>query len=51
MLAQGEDEFGARGSEGDSVKRSREVMLLAAAMATASALGLLLGWVVAQTSR
>jgi hypothetical protein len=33
------------------MKRSREVMLLAAAMATASALGFLLGWLLTQSSR
>jgi hypothetical protein len=33
------------------MKRSREVVLLAAAMVTASALGLLLGWLLTQSSR
>ncbi len=33
------------------MKRSREVVLVAAAMATASALGFLLGWALNQTSR
>jgi hypothetical protein len=51
LLASGEAGHGARGSEGDSMKRSREVMLLAAAMATASALGFLLGWLLTQSSR
>jgi hypothetical protein len=51
MLASCEDEFGAWGSEGDSMKRSREVVLLAAAMVTASALGLLLAWLLIHASR
>jgi hypothetical protein len=33
------------------VKHAREAMLLAAAMATASALGFLLGWLLTQSSR